>query len=173
MKILLTMVLAMGLCISSINAQELEIATEETLTELSQERATKHGRNGRTWLRGLDLTTEQWGLIKIERQKFGASMKLARDGMREQLNIILTPEQQEALKAKREGRRNNRALRGLWRNVNGNGKGHRRGHRPNLPEEWKIWDDEAKKAWKDERKAEWKERREARKEHKAEEEAAE
>ena len=173
MKILLTMVLAMGLCISSINAQELEIATEETLTELSQERATKHGRNGRTWLRGLDLTTEQWGLIKIERQKFGASMKLARDGMREQINIILTPEQQEALKAKRTDRRNNRALRGLWRSENGRERGHRRGNRPKLPEEWKNWDPEAKKAWKEERRAEWKERREARKERKAEEEAAE
>ena len=173
MKILLTMVLAMGLCISSINAQELEIATEETLTELSQERATKHGRNGRTWLRGLDLTTEQWGLIKIERQKFGASMKLARDGMREQINIILTPEQQEALKAKRTDRRNNRALRGLWRSENGRERGHRRGNRPKLPEEWKNWDPEAKQAWKEERRAEWKERREARKERKAEEEAAE
>ena len=54
---LLTMILAMGFGVGSINAQELEIATEETLTELSQERATKHGR---TWLRGLDLTTEQW-----------------------------------------------------------------------------------------------------------------
>ena len=158
MKILLTMVFAMGLCISSLDAQDLPVATEESLTELSEERATKHGRN---WLRGVEITTEQWGLIKIERQKFGASMKLARDGMREQLNIILTPEQQEALKAKREGRRNNRALRGLWRNVNGNGKGHRRGHRPNLPEEWKIWDDEAKKAWKDERKAEWKAKRDS------------
>ena len=159
MKILLTMVLAMGLCVSSLEAQHgLPVATEESLTELSEERATKHGRN---WLRGLELTTEQWGLIKIERQKFGASMKLARNGMREQLNIILTPEQQEALKAKREGRRNNRALRGLWRNVNGNEKGHRRGHRPNLPEEWKIWDDEAKKAWKDERKAEWKAKRDS------------
>ena len=100
-------------------------------------------------------------MIKIERQKFGASMKLARYSMQEQIKLILTPEQQEALKAKREGRRNNRALRGLWRNVNGNGKGHRRGHRPNLPEEWKIWDDEAKKAWKDERKAEWKAKRDS------------
>ena len=170
MKILLTMVFAMGLCISSLDAQELPVATEESLTELSEERATKHGRN---WLRGIDLTTEQWGLIKIERQKFGASMKLARDGMREQINIILTPEQQEALKAKRTDRRNNRALRGLWRSENGRERGHRRGNRPKLPEEWKNWDPEAKKAWKDERKAEWKERREARKEHKAEEEAAE
>ena len=171
MKILLTMVFAMCLCISSLDAQELPVATEESLTELSEERATKHGRN---WLRGVEITTEQWGLIKIERQKLGASMKLARDGMREQLNIILTPEHQEALKAKREERRNNRALRGLWRSNNGNEKGHRRGNRRhNLPEEWKSWDDEAKKAWKDERKAEWKERREARKERKAEEEAAE
>ena len=170
MKILLTMVLAMGLCISSINAQELEIATEETLTELSQERATKHGRN---WFRGVNLTTEQWGLIKIERQKFGASMKLARDSMQEQIKLILTPEQQEALKAKREEWRNKRTLRGLWRSENGRERGYRRGNRAKLPEEWKNWDPEAKKAWKDERKAEWKERREARKEHKAEEEAAE
>ena len=170
MKILLTMVLAMGLCISSINAQELEIATEETLTELSQERATKHGRN---WFRGINLTTEQWGLIKIERQKFGASMKLARYSMQEQIKLILTPVQQEALKAKREEWRNKRTQRGLWRSVNGSERGYRRGNRPKLPEEWKNWDPEAKKAWKDERKAEWKERREARKEHKAEEEAAE
>ena len=120
MKILLTMVLAMGLCISSINAQKLEIATEETLTELSQERATKHGRN---WFRGINLTTEQWGLIKIERYKFGASMKLAREGMRKQINIILTPEQQEALKAKREEWRNKRTLRGLWRSENGRERG--------------------------------------------------
>ena len=160
MKILLTMVLAMGLCISSINAQELEIATEETLTELSQERATKHGRN---WFRGVNLTTEQWGLIKIERQKFGASMKLARYSMQEQIKLILTPEQQEALKAKREEWRNKRALRGLWRSENGRERGYRRGNRPKLPEEWKNWDPEAKKAWKDERKAEWKERKEARK----------
>ena len=158
MKILLTMVLAMGLCISSINAQELEIATEETLTELSQERATKHGRN---WFRGVNLTTEQWGLIKIERHKFGASMKLAREGMRKQINIILTPEQQEALKAKREEWRNKRTLRGLWRSENGRERGHRRGNRPKLPEEWKNWDPEAKKAWKDERKAEWKAKRDS------------
>ena len=157
MKILLTMVLAMGLCISSINAQELEIATEETLTELSQERATKHGR---TWLRGLDLTTEQWGLIKIERQKFGASMKLARDSMQVQINIILTPEQQEALKAKREEWRNKRTQRGLWRSVNGSERGYRRGNRLKFPEEWKNWEPEAKKAWKEERRAEWKERKE-------------
>ena len=160
MKILLTMVLAMGLCISSINAQELEIATEETLTELSQERATKHGRHGRTWLRGLDLTTEQWGLIKIERQKFGASMKLARDSMQVQINIILTPEQQEALKAKREEWRNKRTQRGLWRSVNGSERGYRRGNRLKFPEEWKNWEPEAKKAWKEERRAEWKERKE-------------
>ena len=82
--------------------------------------------------------------------------------MREQIDLILTPEQQEALKAKREERRNNRALRGLWRSNNGNEKGHRRGNRRhNLPEEWKIWDDEAKKAWKDERKAEWKAKRDS------------
>jgi len=160
MKVLLTMVLAMGLCISSINAQELEIATEETLTELSQERATKHGRN---WFRGINLTTEQWGLIKIERHKFGASMKLAREGMRKQINIILTPEQQEALKAKQEEWRNKRALRGLWRSENGRERGYRRGNRAKLPEEWKNWDPEAKKSWKEERRAEWKERKEARK----------
>jgi len=90
-------------------------------------------------------------------------MKLAREGMRKQINIILTPEQQEALKAKREEWRNKRALRGLWRSENGRERGYRRGNRAKLPEEWKNWDPEAKKSWKEERRAEWKERKEARK----------
>ena len=166
MKILLTMVFAMGLCISSLDAQELTVATEESLTELSEERATKHGRN---WLRGVELTTEQWGLIKIERQKFGASMKLARDGMREQLNIILTPEQQESLKAKREEWR---LKAGQWRADRGergkNDRGHRRGNRkPKLPLLWKTWDDDAKREWRQERKTEWQAKREQRKERRA------
>ena len=166
MKILLTMVFAMGLCISSLDAQDLPVATEESLTELSEERATKHGRN---WLRGVEITTEQWGLIKIERQKFGASMKLARDGMREQLNIILTPEQQESLKAKREEWR---LKAGQWRADRGergkNDRGHRRGNRkPKLPLLWKTWDDDAKAEWKQERKAEWQAKREQRKERRA------
>ena len=94
MKILLTMVFAMGLCISSLDAQDLPVATEESLAEQSQQDATKQRRH---WLGEMDISTEQWGLIKAERQKFGVVMKAARDGMREQLNIILTPEQQESL----------------------------------------------------------------------------
>ena len=45
MKILLTMVLAMGLCVSSLEAQQdLLVATEESLAEQSQQDATKHRR---------------------------------------------------------------------------------------------------------------------------------
>ena len=36
MKILLTMVLAMGLCVNSLDAQDLPVATEESLAEQSQ-----------------------------------------------------------------------------------------------------------------------------------------
>lgn len=163
MKILLTMVLAMGLCVNSLDAQDLPVATEESLAEQSQQDATKQRRH---WLGEMDISTEQWGLIKAERQKFGVVMKAARDGMREQLNIILTPEQQESLKAKREEWR---LKAGQWRADRGergkNDRGHRRGHRRHkLPEEWKTWDDDAKRAWKQERKTEWRAKREQRKE---------
>ena len=167
MKILLTMVLAMGLCVSSLEAQQdLRVATEESLTEQSQQGATKQRRH---WLGEMDISTEQWGLIKAERQKFGVVMKAARDGMREQLNIILTPEQQESLKAKREEWR---LKAGQWRSDRGergkNDRGHRRGNRkPKLPLLWKTWDDDAKAEWKQERKTEWQAKREQRKERRA------
>ena len=117
-------------------------------------------------LQSLDISTEQWGMIKAERQKFGSAMKVARDNMMGQINIILTPEQQEALKSKREEWRLKAAQ---WRADRGergkNGRGHRRGHRRHkLPEEWKTWDDAAKREWKQERKAEWVAKREQRKE---------
>ena len=166
MKILLTMVLAMGLCVNSLDAQDLPVATEESLAEQSQQDATKQRRN---WLGEMDISTEQWGLIKAERQKFGVVMKAARDGMREQLNIILTPEQQESLKAKREEWR---LKAGQWRSDRGergkNDRGHRRGNRkPKLPLLWKTWDDDAKREWRQERKTEWQAKREQRKERRA------
>jgi hypothetical protein len=167
MKILLTMVLAMGLCVSSLEAQQdLRVATEESLTEQSQQGATKQRRH---WLGEMDISAEQWGLIKAERQKFGVVMKAARDGMREQLNIILTPEQQESLKAKREEWR---LKAGQWRSDRGergkNDRGHRRGNRkPKLPLLWKTWDDDAKREWRQERKTEWQAKREQRKERRA------
>ena len=167
MKILLTMVLAMGLCVSSLEAQQdLRVATEESLTEQSQQDATKQRRH---WLGEMDISTEQWGLIKAERQKFGVVMKAARESMMGQINVILTPEQQEALRGKREEWR---LKAEQWRAARGdsgkNDRGHRRGHRRHkLPEEWKTWDDDAKAEWKQERKAEWQAKREQRKEARA------
>ena len=111
MKTLLTMVLTMGLAVSSTSAQE----PPQRLTDctsikvpaipnrvLLQQNAPKLHRG---WLGRMDISKEQWGMIKAERQKFGSAMKVARDNMRGQINIILTPQQQEALRERQEVRR--------------------------------------------------------------------
>jgi len=172
MKTLLTMVLTIGLSLTSAIAQE----PPQRVTDCDNTEVAALAKRGlihqnfpqphRGLLGRLDISPEQWGRIKAERIKFGRVMKIARNDLGDSINAILTPEQQEALKDKREEWR---LKAEQWRGERGdrgkNGRGHRRGNRRhNLPEEWKTWDDDAKREWKQERKAEWRAKREQRKE---------
>ena len=175
MKILLTMVLTMGMAVTTAIAQDPpkrvcnadEAAKGRRgklvdLTEQSQQNVPKQRRN---WLGEMEISTAQWGLIKAERQKFGVVMKAARESMMGQINVILTPEQQEALRGKREEWR---LKAEQWREHRGergkNDRGHRHGHRRHkLPEEWKTWDDDEKREWRQEQKSNWIAKREQRK----------
>jgi len=172
MKTLLTMVLTIGLSLTSAIAQEppkrLADCDNTEVPALTRRGATQENYlpRHRGWLGDLDINSQQWDRIKAERIKFGQVMKIARNDLGDSINAILTPEQQEALKDKREEwRLKAEQWRGERRDRGKNGKGHRRGNRRhNLPEEWKTWDDDAKREWKQERKAEWRAKREQRKE---------
>jgi hypothetical protein len=125
MKTLLTMVLTMGLAVSSTSAQEppqrltdctsIKVPAIPSRVLLQQNTPKLH----RGWLGRMDVSKEQWGMIKAERQKFGSAMKVARDNMMGQINIILTPEQQEALREQQEVRHQRADMR----------RGDRRGSR--------------------------------------------
>ena len=125
MKTLLTMVLTMGLAVSSTSAQEppqrltdctsIKVPAIPSRVLLQQNAPKLH----RGWLGRMDISKEQWGMIKAERQKFGSAMKVARDNMMGQINIILTPEQQEALREQQKVRRQRADMR----------RGDRRGSR--------------------------------------------
>lgn len=56
----------------------------------------------RELLSTIDISPKQWGRIKAERIKFGRVMKIARNDLRDSINVILRPEQREAFKKSQE-----------------------------------------------------------------------
>jgi len=163
MKTLLTMVLTIGLSLTSALAQEppkrLTDCDNTEVSALASRGTTQQNplQRHRGWLGSLDINSQQWDRIKAERIKFGQVMKLARNDLGDSINVILRPDQLEALQERKEIMKQ-RVER--WR---GNKHGAKR-HRHKMPEEWKNWDDAAKREWKQNRKATWLAKREQRKE---------
>ena len=88
------------------------------------------------WLQGLGITPEQWGELKAQRLKARRVMKLAHSALEDSIKVILTEEQQAALKERREGMRQ-RAKQ--WR-----GRRHKAlPNRHKLHEKWEEWHEKA------------------------------
>jgi len=161
MKTLLTMVLTIGLSLTSAIAQE----PPQRVTDCDNTEVAALAKRGlihqnfpqphRGLLGRLDISSEQWGRIKAERIKFGRVMKIARNDLGDSINVILSPEQREALRSQRKNRRHK-------------GNMHRHHHnnirKHGVPAEWKNWDDVAKREWRQKRKDMWLTKRSERKE---------
>jgi len=113
MKTLLTMVLTIGLSLTSAMAQDPpKRVTDCQIPQpiimpggaiakrvLAQQNFPQPHRG---LLDSLDINIEQWGRIKAERIKFGRVMKLASSDLGDSINVILRPEQLEALLERKE-----------------------------------------------------------------------
>tara|TARA_R110002020_G_scaffold171063_2_gene361024 strand:+ start:451 stop:927 length:477 start_codon:yes stop_codon:yes gene_type:complete len=113
MKILFTMVLTIGLLLTSAMAQDppkrltdCQIAQPIRMPggtiakrELAQQNLSQPHRG---LLDSLDINSQQWDRIKAERIKFGRVMKLASNDLGDSINVILRPDQLEALQERKE-----------------------------------------------------------------------
>ena len=113
MKTLLTMVLTIGLSLTSAMAQDPpKRVTDCQIPQpiimpggaiakrvLAQQNFPQPHRG---LLDSLDINIEQWGRIKAERIKFGRVMKLASSDLGDSINVILRPDQLEALQERKE-----------------------------------------------------------------------
>ena len=136
MKTLLVMVLTMGLAVASVEAHDDDNdkrreARRALLVWSDDEQPRSVG-----WLQGLGITPEQWGQLKAQRLKTRRVMKLAHSALEDSIKVILTEEQQAALKERREGMRQ-RAKQ--W-----SGRRHKAlPNRHKLHEKWKEWHEKA------------------------------
>ena len=67
--------------------------------ELAQQNLSQPHRG---LLDSLDINSQQWDRIKAERIKFGLVMKLASNDLGDSINVILRPDQLEALQERKE-----------------------------------------------------------------------
>ena len=113
MKILLTMVLTIGLSLTSAMAQDppkrltdCQIAQPIRMPggAIAKRGLAQHNlpQAHRGLLDSLDINSEQWDRIKAERIKFGLVMKLASNDLGDSINVILRPDQIEALQERKE-----------------------------------------------------------------------
>ena len=134
MKTLLIMVLTMGIAVASVDAHDDDKRREARRALLVWSDEEQPKPTG--WLQGLGITPEQWGQLKAQRLKARRVMKLAHSALEDSIKVILTEEQQAALKERREGMRQ-RAKQ--WR-----GRRHKAlPNRHKLHEKWEEWHEKA------------------------------
>lgn len=142
MKTLLTMVLTIGLSLTNAIAQD----PPQRVTDCDNIEVPTLAKRGliqqnfpqlnRELLSTIDISPEQWGRIKAERIKFGRVMKIARNDLGDSINVILSPEQQEAFKNQRKNWQHKGKMR--WHHNN-----DMRRHRS--PADWGKWNAVAKR----------------------------